>query len=122
LIVRKLPSGTVTFLFTDVEGRRGLLQELGDGYPDVLAEHRHVLREASARHGGVEVGRRNSDQQGVRMALSFRRCCSGWAGCSARRATGRGATRSVEQALSVAEEVGDTWAAARAGAALALLD
>ncbi len=51
-----LPHGTVTFLFTDIEGSTRLLQELGDGYADVLAEHHRVLREEVARHGGVEVG------------------------------------------------------------------
>src|SRR5213082_2069010 len=53
--VSELPSGTVTFLFTDVEGSTRLLQELGDAYADALAEHRRVLREAFARHSGVEV-------------------------------------------------------------------
>jgi len=51
-----LPSGTVTFLFTDVEGSTRLLQELGaDQYAHALSEHRRVLREAFAAHGGVEV-------------------------------------------------------------------
>jgi class 3 adenylate cyclase len=53
--MRELPAGTVTFLFTDVEGSTRLLHELGDGYAAVLAEHRRVLRDAFARHGGVEV-------------------------------------------------------------------
>jgi hypothetical protein len=47
-----LPHGTVTFLFTDIEGSTRLLQELGDEYADVLAGHSRVLREAFARHGG----------------------------------------------------------------------
>jgi predicted ATPase/class 3 adenylate cyclase len=51
-----LPHGTVTFLFTDIEGSTRLLQELGDAYADVLAEHHRLLREEFARHGGVEVG------------------------------------------------------------------
>ena len=52
-----LPSGTVTFLFTDIEGSTRLLQELGtENYARVLAEHRQVLRKACARHGGVEMG------------------------------------------------------------------
>jgi hypothetical protein len=51
-----LPSGTVTFLFTDIEGSTRLLQELGaEAYAEKLAEHRRVLRESFARHGGVEV-------------------------------------------------------------------
>ena len=49
-----LPSGTVTFLFTDVEGSTRLLHELGaEGYAEALAEHRRVVREAFAAHGGV---------------------------------------------------------------------
>jgi predicted ATPase/DNA-binding SARP family transcriptional activator len=51
-----LPSGTVTLLFTDIEGSTRLLHELGEGYTDVLAEHRRLLREVFSRHGGVEVG------------------------------------------------------------------
>jgi len=55
-VERRLPAGTVTFLFTDVEGSTRLLLERGDDYADLLAEHRRLLREAFARHGGVEVG------------------------------------------------------------------
>jgi len=36
----ELPTGTVTFLFTDVEGSTPLLSELGDAYADALAKHR----------------------------------------------------------------------------------
>jgi predicted ATPase/class 3 adenylate cyclase len=51
-----LPAGTVTFLFTDVEGSTRMLDALGESaYADVLAEHRRVLREAVERHGGLEV-------------------------------------------------------------------
>jgi predicted ATPase/class 3 adenylate cyclase len=53
--VRRLPSGTVTFLFTDIEGSTLLLRELGERYTDVLGEHNRVLREAFSRHGGLEV-------------------------------------------------------------------
>src|SRR3954464_7187288 len=63
-----LPQGTVTFLFTDVEGSTRLLHELGEAYADVLAEHRRVLREAFARHGGVEV-----DTQGDAFFVAFAR-------------------------------------------------
>ena len=62
----ELPTGTVTFLFTDVEGSTRLLQERGPGYADVLAEHRRVLREAFARHEGVEV-----DTQGDAFFVAF---------------------------------------------------
>ena len=49
------PSGTVTFLFTDVEGSTRLLSQLRDRYGNVLAEHQRLLREAFAAHGGEEV-------------------------------------------------------------------
>jgi predicted ATPase len=52
----KLPSGTVTFLFSDIEGSTKLLHELGDGYADALAEHRKLVRSAFAEHDGVEIG------------------------------------------------------------------
>ena len=64
----ELPSGTVTFLFTDIEGSTRLLQELGDAYAEALAEHRRVLRDAFARHGGVEV-----DTQGDAFFVAFAR-------------------------------------------------
>jgi class 3 adenylate cyclase len=45
----ELPSGTVTFLFTDIEGSTKLLHEVGaESYAKALAEHRRVLREAFA--------------------------------------------------------------------------
>ena len=53
-------------LFTDIEGSTRLLEELGDGYPAALGEHRRVLREAFARHGGVEV-----DTQGDAFFIAF---------------------------------------------------
>jgi predicted ATPase/class 3 adenylate cyclase len=62
-----LPTGTVTFLFTDVAGSTKLLHELGDAsYAHVLAKHRRVLREAFTRHGGVEV-----DTQGDAFFVAF---------------------------------------------------
>jgi predicted ATPase len=63
----ELPSGTVTFLFTDVEGSTRLLHELGDeGYAEALAAHRRVLREALEHHAGVEV-----DTQGDAFFVAF---------------------------------------------------
>ena len=50
-----LPTGTVTFLFTDIEGSTGLLQALGDRYPAVLDAHAEIIRRAVAEGGGVEV-------------------------------------------------------------------
>jgi predicted ATPase/DNA-binding SARP family transcriptional activator len=62
----RLPGGTVTLLFTDIEGSTRLLHELGERYPDVLAEHRGLLREVFSRHGGVEV-----DTQGDAFFVAF---------------------------------------------------
>ena len=67
-VFTELPTGTVTFLFTDIEGSTRLLQELGDGYGEALAEHRRVLREAWQRHEGVEV-----DTQGDAFFVAFAR-------------------------------------------------
>ncbi len=50
-----LPGGTVTFLFTDIEGSTQLLQRLGDRYASVLEEHWRLLRAAVQTHGGHEV-------------------------------------------------------------------
>src|SRR5437868_3449805 len=63
-----LPAGTVTFLFTDIEGSTRLLHELGDAYAEALAEHRRVLRAAIVDHGGVEV-----DTQGDAFFVAFTR-------------------------------------------------
>ena len=54
---RELPSGIVTFVFTDIEGSTRLLRELGaEVYEQALVDHRRVLRGAFDRRGGVEVG------------------------------------------------------------------
>jgi predicted ATPase/class 3 adenylate cyclase len=64
---RELPSGTVSFLFTDVEGSTRLLHELGaDNYAEALAGHRRILREAFTAHSGVEV-----DTQGDAFFVAF---------------------------------------------------
>ncbi|MFN2569195.1 MAG: phosphatidate cytidylyltransferase [Candidatus Dormibacteria bacterium] len=52
---RRLPVGTVTFLFTDIEGSTRLFQELGSAYLKLLEEHRRLVREAISRHHGCEV-------------------------------------------------------------------
>src|SRR3954449_5337247 len=65
--MRRLPAGTVTFLFTDVEGSTRLLDELGpERYADALATHRRALRAAFRAHGGVEV-----DTQGDAFFVAF---------------------------------------------------
>jgi predicted ATPase/class 3 adenylate cyclase len=53
--MRSLPSGTATFLFTDIEGSTQLLHALGPEYRDVLARHFAILRVALEAHDGVEV-------------------------------------------------------------------
>jgi class 3 adenylate cyclase len=63
-----LPGGTVTFLFTDIEGSTRLLQELGDDYGQVLADQRRILREAFQDAEGREV-----DTQGDAFFFSFPR-------------------------------------------------
>ncbi len=67
-MVRDLPTGVVTLLFTDVEGSTRLLHELGDGYGAALHEHRRRLRAAFADHDGVEV-----DTQGDAFFIAFAR-------------------------------------------------
>jgi predicted ATPase len=64
---RALPAGTVTFLFTDVEGSTKLLDQVGEErYELLLADHRAALRQAFTRHGGVEV-----DTQGDAFFYAF---------------------------------------------------
>ncbi len=63
-----LPSGTVTFVFSDIEGSTGLLKRLGEGYAGLLAEHRRLVRETFLRHGGVEI-----DTQGDAFFFAFAR-------------------------------------------------
>ena len=51
----ELPTGTVTFLFTDIEGSTRLVDQLGDGFPAVLNAHHALLRQAIRAHDGIEV-------------------------------------------------------------------
>ena len=67
-MVRDLPTGVVTLLFTDVEGSTRLLHELGDDYGAALHEHRRRLRAAFADQEGVEV-----DTQGDAFFVAFAR-------------------------------------------------
>src|SRR5919108_2063183 len=64
----ELPSGTVTFLFTDIEGSTRLLRELGDAYEHVLTEHRQLLSAFFEEAGGQVV-----DMQGDAFFVAFRR-------------------------------------------------
>ena len=62
----ELPHGTVTFAFTDIEGSTVLLKRLADGYADVLAAHRRLVRAAFIAHDGVEI-----DTQGDAFFFAF---------------------------------------------------
>jgi class 3 adenylate cyclase len=53
--VAELPRGTVTFAFTDIEGSTELLKRLGDGYGDLLREHRRIVRDTFTASDGVEI-------------------------------------------------------------------
>ena len=63
-----LPSGTVTFVFSDIEGSTALLKQLGDGYDRVLSDHRRLMREHFTERGGVEI-----DTQGDAFFFAFPR-------------------------------------------------
>jgi class 3 adenylate cyclase len=63
-----LPSGTVTFVFSDIEGSTRLLKALGDDYGEVLSAHRKLMRTCFAARGGVEI-----DTQGDAFFFAFSR-------------------------------------------------
>jgi DNA-binding NarL/FixJ family response regulator/class 3 adenylate cyclase len=68
----ELPTGSVTFVFTDVEGSTRLVRELGDSYVGVIADHRRLVREALAERNGYEV-----DCRGDEFLLAFRQPADG---------------------------------------------
>jgi DNA-binding NarL/FixJ family response regulator/class 3 adenylate cyclase len=61
-----LPTGTVTFLFTDVEDSTGLVRTLGDSYGAVITEHRRLVRGCVEKRGGYEI-----DSRGDEFFLAF---------------------------------------------------
>ena len=63
-----LPGGTVTFVFSDIEGSTALLKELGERYGEVLDTHRRLMRESFTGRGGVEI-----DTQGDAFFFAFPR-------------------------------------------------
>ncbi|MCK4976843.1 MAG: adenylate/guanylate cyclase domain-containing protein, partial [Anaerolineales bacterium] len=65
---RNLPTGTVTFLFTDIQGSTKLLQQLGDQYTTLLSDQRQILRTAFDHWDGNEI-----DTQGDAFFASFPR-------------------------------------------------
>jgi len=62
----QLPAGTVTFLFSDIEGSTRLLQDLGDDYAQLVDDHRRIMRACMGEHGGTEI-----DTQGDAFFFSF---------------------------------------------------
>jgi class 3 adenylate cyclase len=55
MATNQLPSGTITFLFSDIEGSTRLLEELGDRYVALLQEHNRIFREVIREYEGAEV-------------------------------------------------------------------
>jgi class 3 adenylate cyclase len=76
--VTTLPGGTVTFLFSDIEGSTRLLEQLGDRYEDVDRDHRRILRQRLGEAGGREI-----DNQGDAFFFSFPRAKDAVAGAVA---------------------------------------
>ncbi len=121
-----LPSGTVTLLFTDIEGSTRLLQQFGERYRDLRAEHQRLLRTAFQDFGGHEI-----DTQGDSFFVTFARAADAvQAAVAAQRALSKhpwpeGAAVRVRMALHTGEPtlagrtyVGlDVHRAARIGAA-----
>jgi class 3 adenylate cyclase len=66
--VTALPSGTVTFVFSDIEGSTDLLKRLGERYGELIAEHRRIVRGTFGATGGVEI-----DMQGDSFFFAFAR-------------------------------------------------
>jgi DNA-binding SARP family transcriptional activator/streptogramin lyase len=64
----QVPTGTVTFLFTDIEGSTRLVHELGDRYGELLEQHHRLVRTAFEQHDGEEI-----DSQGDAFFFAFRR-------------------------------------------------
>lgn len=64
----ELPAGTVTFLFSDIEGSTGLLKRLGERYAELIADHRRLIRDTFGEHGGTEI-----DGQGDSFFFAFAR-------------------------------------------------
>jgi predicted ATPase len=96
----ELPSGTVTFLFSDIEGSTRLLHAHGERFAGLLSEHRAVLRDAFERHGGVEV-----DTQGDAFFVAFARASDALAAAAEAQAGLRGGPISVRIGIHTGEPV-----------------
>ncbi len=97
------PTGTVTLVFTDIEGSTRLLEQLGpDRYRDVLSEHRRVLRAAFERYGGYEV-----DYEGDAFFVAFPDAAAGLAAASEAQAGLAGGSVLVRMGLHTGEPLLD---------------
>ncbi len=99
-MVTSLPTGTVTFLFTDVAGSTRLLREHGAGYADLLSEHRKVLRAAFEQANGVEV-----DTQGDAFFVAFGRASDAVAAAESARAGLAGGFVEVRMGIHTGEPI-----------------
>ncbi|MFN2188768.1 MAG: adenylate/guanylate cyclase domain-containing protein, partial [Candidatus Promineifilaceae bacterium] len=104
--VSDLPEGTVTFLFTDIEGSTKLLRQLGDEYASVLADQRRILREIFAKWHGREV-----DTQGDSFFISFPRATEAVAAAVEiqRALTEHSWPQDVEVRLRMGLHTGEPW-------------
>jgi DNA-binding NarL/FixJ family response regulator/class 3 adenylate cyclase len=90
----ELPTGTVTFVFTDVEGSTRLVRDLGDSYVGVISDHRRLVRESLAERNGYEVDARGDeflvvfqspvDAVHTAVAIQERHESHGWPGAPVR--------------------------------------
>jgi class 3 adenylate cyclase len=116
------PTGTVTFLFTDIEGSTRLLQAVGRDYPDLLRRTTAILRQAVADHEGVEFGTEGdaffavfqTARQGVEAAAAAQRALAGEPWPAGNRVSVRMGLHTGEGALGADSYVGlDVHRAAR---------
>src|SRR5439155_8720649 len=95
---RALRGMTTTLLFTDIEGSTRLLRDLGDEYAGALAEHRRIVREAFAAHGGREI-----DTQGDAFFYAFEAPVQAVAAAEAAQAALAGGPIRVRMGVHTAE-------------------
>jgi len=101
-----LPEGTVTFLFTDIEGSTRLLDRLREQYATLLADQRQILREAFANWHGHEV-----DTQGDAFFVAFSRATQavGAAAEAQRRLAGHAWPEGVAVRVRMGIHTGEPW-------------
>ena len=121
-----LPTGTVTFLFTDIEGSTRLLQDVGEAYRTILDEHSGIIRAAIAGHSGMVVSTEGdsffavftSPEDAVAAAVEFQRGLEAHDWTGGARIRVRTGIHTGEGAIGGDNYVGiDVHRAARIGAA-----